>query len=145
MIINILISIVFYFILLYLSVNLIGLLARGLFPNPELDRLALEGGEFIKQEVKKAKRGDAFVNIIALILIIAYFYLLFYFWNIGVVAVALMIMTGRLPYLIWEIKNGKKITPAIAQTLPHNAMYYISGFLPWFAVPVLYYFLYIFK
>jgi hypothetical protein len=48
------------------------------------------------------------MNIIALILIIGFIYSLLHFWNIGVALSAIIIMAGRLPDLIWEIKHGKK-------------------------------------
>lgn len=145
MIIRILISIVLYFILMYLSVNLLGLFVRGLFSNPEMDKLKTEGYDFIKREIENFQRADKRLNIVALVLIIVYLYLLFHFWNIGVMSVAILIMTGRLPDLIWEIKNGKKITSTIASTLPKDALYYMSAFLPWLGLPLLYYSLYNFK
>ncbi len=139
MIIHILISVVFFFILMYLSVNLLGLFVRGLFSNPELDRLKQEGHEFIKHEIEKSQRADKWINFIALILIVTYLYLLFHFWNIGVMAAAIIIMAGRLPDLIWDIEHGKKTDPKL---MKKNALYYISAFLPWLAFPVLYYSLY---
>jgi len=154
MIINILISIAFYLILIYLSVNLLGYFVRGLFVNPELDisRLEEEGcsDEFVNNslamEFKKnepnAKKINIIITIIALILIITYFCLLFYFWNIGVMAVAIMLMATRLPDLLWEIKNGKKIN---LKTMPKNTLAYITTSLDWLGLPILYYFLYIFK
>lgn len=139
---NILISVVFYFVLIYLSVNLLGLFVRGLFSNPEFDSLKQEGHEFIKREIEKSQRADKWLNIIALILIITYLYLLFYIWNIWAMVAAIIIMIGRLPDLLWEIKNGKKTDPKL---MKKNALYYISALLPWLALPVLYYSLYYFQ
>jgi hypothetical protein len=139
MIVNILISVGFYFILMYLSLNLLGFFVRGLFSNTELDKLKQEGHEFIKQEIEKSQRADKWINLIALILIFAYLYTLFHFWNIGVVVAAIIIAVGRLPDLIWEIKHGRKTDPNL---MKHNALYYISAFLPWLALPVLYFSLY---
>ncbi|MCX6719830.1 MAG: hypothetical protein NTV36_01870 [Candidatus Staskawiczbacteria bacterium] len=127
---------------MYLSVNLLGLLVRGLFSNPELDDLKQEGHEFIKREIEKSQRADKWLNIIALILIIAYLYLLFHIWNIGVMSAAIIVMIGRLPDLLWEIKHGKRTDPKL---MKKNALYYISAFLPWLALPVLYYSLYYFQ
>lgn len=124
---------------MYLSVNLLGLFVRGLFSNPELDRLKQEGHEFIKHEVEKSQRADKWVNVIALILIFGYLYALFHFWNIGVVTAAVIIMVGRLPDLLWDIEHGKKTNPKL---MKKNVLYYISAFLPWLAFPVLYYSLY---
>lgn len=139
MIIHILISVVFYFILMYISVNLLGFLVRGLFTNPELERLKHEGQEFIKHEVEKSQRADKWINIIALVAIIAYFYALLHFWNIGVVVVAIMLMSSRLSDLLWEIKHGKKTD---TKSMPKNASYYITTLLTWGALPALYYYLY---
>ena len=123
---------------MYLSVNLLGFFVRGLFSNPELDRLESDGSEFVKHEVKKSQRADKWINIIALILIITYLYLLFHFWNIGVVIVAVIIMVSRFPDLLWEIKHGRKID----KSGPKNALFYISAILTFGALPVLYYSLY---
>jgi len=153
MIIQILISIASYLVIMYLSVNLLGYFVRGLFVNPKLDilRLKKEGynDEFINNslamEFKKnepaAKRTNVIITIIALILIIAYIYILFHYWNIGVMAVAIMLMGTRLPDLLWEIKNGKKIN---LKTIPKNTLSYITTSLDWLGLPILYYFLYIF-
>ena len=141
MIIHILISVVFFFILMYLSVNLLGLFVRGLFPQQELDRIKKEDPVFIavagsdKEYIRKQKR----TTIIALILNIAFFCLLFRIWNIGVVVVVIIIMAGRLPDLLWDIRHGKKTDPKLMRK---NALYYISAILPWVALPVLYYSLY---
>ena len=123
---------------MYLSINLVGFFVRGLFSNPELDKLEQEGHDFIKREVKKSKRADKWINVIALILIIAYLYLLFRIWNIGVMAIAIIFMAARLPDLLWEIKNGRKFDAKVA---PRNTLFYITTLLDWGALPLLYYFL----
>ncbi|OGH23453.1 MAG: hypothetical protein A2629_00200 [Candidatus Levybacteria bacterium RIFCSPHIGHO2_01_FULL_41_15] len=125
---------------MYASVNLLGLLVRGLFTNPELDKLEKETEhDFLKKEIAKSKKADKAINIIALVLIIAFSYALFHFWNIGVLAVALIIMAGRLPDLLWEIKHGRKVDPDL---MKKNALYYITSFLPWVGLPLLYFSLY---
>jgi len=125
-----------------LSINLLGLLVRGLFTNPELEKLKSEGHEFIKQEIEKSQRADKWINVIAFLLIVGYLYATFHFWNIGVTAVAIVLMIGRLPDLLWEIKTGKKTTVGVVRSMPKNALYFITTFLDWVALPSLYYFLY---
>ena len=140
MIIHILITVVFYFILMFLSTNLLGLFVRSLFSNPEINRLQSEtSSNILKDEIKKMQYAYKGVNITALILIITYLYLLFHFWNIGVMAVAVILMIGRLPDLVWEIKHGKKID---IKSAPNNVLTFITTFLIWAALPVLYYFIY---
>ena len=143
-IVHILISIVFYLVLMYLSINLLGLLVRGLFTNPEIDKLESETKhDFIKEEIKKSKRADKWVNVIAFLAIVIYIYATFHFWNIGITAVAIVLMLVRLPDLLWEIKTGQELNRvASALSMPKNALHYITTFLTIAALPALYYFLY---
>ena len=141
MITHILITIVFYFVLMLVSTNLLGLFVRGLFVNPEIEKLKTESHEFIKQEIKKYERAGKWVNVTAFLLIIVYLYLTFYFWNIGVTAVAVILMLARLPDLLWEIKTGKKVA---IYSMPKNTFSFITTFLTWASIPALYYFLYLF-
>ena len=142
-IVHILISIVFYFVLMWLSVNLLGLLVRGFFTNPELDKIEAETKhDFIKEEIEKSKRADKWLNLVAFLGIIGYLYATFHFWNIGVTSIALILMFVRLPDLLWEIKTGKKVTRSVAQEMPKNVLYFITTFLTFAALPALYYFLY---
>lgn len=139
MIFHILISVVFFFILMYLSVNLLGLFVRGLFPKLELERIKKEGLEHIKQNIGEYQHQQIWITIVALILNLIFFYSLFRIWNIGVVIAVIIIMAGRLPDLIWDIKHGKKTDPKL---MKKDALYYISAFLPWLGLPILYYSLY---
>lgn len=127
---------------MWLSINLLGLLVRGFFTNPDLEKLKSEGHDIVKQEIEKSERADKWLNLVAFLGIIGYLYATFHFWNIGVTAVALVLMLVRLPDLLWEIKTGKKITTSIARSMPKNALYYITTFLTFAALPALYYFLY---
>jgi len=45
---------------MYLSINLLGLFVRGLFTNPELEKLKKEGHDFIKQEIEKDEKANKF-------------------------------------------------------------------------------------
>ncbi len=141
MVIKILLTIIGYFALLYLSVNLLGFLVRGLFTNPELDSLKKEGQDFIKREIEKLERADKWINVLALILLIGYFFALVRFWNWGVAAVALILMLSRLPDLLWEIKYGRKIEPKL---LKKDFFYFSTLILMIGALPLLYYSLYLF-
>src|SRR5680860_964737 len=86
---NIIVSIVLYLVLILLSVNLIGLLVRGLFINPELEKLKSETEyEYLKEVIEKSENADKAINVIAFLLITGYLYATFYFWNIGVTAIA---------------------------------------------------------
>lgn len=139
-VLNILLTIVFYFVLMWLSVNLLGFFIRGLFVDPALERLESEGSDFIKKEIRQDKRVNMWGNIVGFLLIAGYLYTAFYFWNFGVVIVALMLMIARLPDLLWEIKNGKKITQdAIRST---SNISWVTLLIDLLAFVALYYFLY---
>jgi len=129
---------------MWLSVNLLGLLVRGFFTNPELDKIEAETKhDFIKQEIEKSKRADKWLNLIAFLGIIGYIYATFHFWNIGVTCIALILMFARLPDLLWEIKTGQQLNRvASALSMPKNTLYYITSFLTFAALPALYYILY---
>ncbi len=141
---HILISIVLYFVLLWLSTNLLGLLVRGLFTNPKLDELKSKTeNDFIKKEIEKSERADKWVNHTAFFAICGYLYATYHFGNIGVFIVAIILMLARLPDLIWEIRTGQQHNRvASALSMPKNALYYITPFLTFAALPALYYFLY---
>lgn len=143
-IVYILISALLFLVMLWLSVNLLGLFVRGLFNNPEIDKIEAETKhDFIKKEIEKSKSTDKWLNLIAFLSIIGYLYATFHFWNIGVTAVAIVLMLVRLPYLLWEIKTGQQHNRiASALSMPKSALYYITSLITFAALPVLYYFLY---
>ena len=129
-----------WFILMFLTTNLLGLFVRGLFTDSEIDKLGREGPDFLKEEVKKGKRADMVLNVIALVSIVGFFYLLFHFLNMYALLAALMLLAGRLPDLIWEIKHGKKID---VSTMTKNATFYLTSLLDWVSFPVFWYAVYL--
>lgn len=96
--------------LVIVGINLIGMFVRGLVLVVDADDQISKGSEAFKglaKEVYDAKTEKK-INVVAFALIIIYLIMLFYFWNIGVVIAAIMIMVGRIPDLLWEIKHGKQ-------------------------------------
>lgn len=143
MIIDILKTIVFFFILMYLSINLLGYFVRGLFTIPELDKVKqAQTHDFMKREVEKYQNTDKWITFFSFVLSLVYFFCLIYFWNIGVLIASIIIMIGRLPDLLWEIEHGRMTSPEL---MKKNTLYYISAFLPWLAFPILYYSLYVLR
>ena len=122
--------------MLWLSINLIGMLLRGLVSNPEIDQLATEGSDFIKKIAKEHQEAEKKVNFVALALIIVYLVALYYFWNVWIVVAALMIMAARIPDLLWEMQHGR----ANVKKMP--AIYHLTLLVMLAALPVLWYGLY---
>src|SRR3989344_5660895 len=122
MITQLLVSIISWLVLMFVGTNILGFLVRGFFTNPEIDKLTTEGHEFIKKEAIKAQGAERFTNIVAWIVMVAYLsFLGSYNW--GVLIASIMIMAGRLPDLLWEIKHGKKLDPKV---LPKDIQYYAT-------------------
>ena len=120
-----------WLILSLVSVNLIGILTRFFLTNLEMDRIAREGGDLTKKIIKEEKRRPTFL---ALVLIVVFLAALSYYWNFGVVIVALIIMAARIPDLLWEIRHGKsKKAPPI---------YMLTSAADWASLPMLWYAIY---
>lgn len=124
--------------LVLVGTNLIGMLIRGLVLIADVENQISKGNNAFKElagEIYDSKTEKK-VNIIALLQIIIYLIVLFYFWNYGVVIAAVMIMVSRIPDLLWEIKHGR-------QNIKHMPMRYLLTLVIIFAaLPVLWYALY---
>jgi hypothetical protein len=125
--------------LLFASTNLVGFLVRGLFTNPELNRLEIEGHDFAKEAVRQHRRTEQTVNIVALILVVAFLLALDHFWNAGVVLAATMLMVARITDLLWEMKHGSKLQ---LKEMRHPALWMLNTVLSWASLPALWYALY---
>lgn len=136
MISQILITFFGWLALVLVGINLVGMLVRGLISNPEMDKLAAEGHEFVKKLAREHQEAEKKVNYVALLLILIYLGALFYFWNIGVVVAAVMIMIARIPDLLWEMKYGR----AKIKDMP--PIYMLTLLIMLAALPVLWYALY---
>lgn len=123
-------TVVGYFILLYLSINLLGMIVRGFY-----DKIDNSGVDpILHNEVKKLNRAGNFTTLVFIVLTAGYYYLLYHFWNIGVVLTAAMLMMGRLQDLLWEIHNGRKVT---TKDRPKGIVSIFSTVLDWGAFVVL--------
>ena len=148
MIVHIFITILLYLVLMSISATLLGILVRSFFVGSSFNNKEIGNNKYIEREIRKYKYIGGWTGIVALFLIFAYFYTTFYFWNIGVTMVALVIMLGRLPDLLWEIKSGRLLrgmTFSQAKSiLPNTRWALIANFLVWASLPALYFFLYLF-
>jgi hypothetical protein len=121
-------------VLMFVGTNLLGLIVRGLVPNSGMDELEHEGDPFIQEQVAKYKRTNVGMTSFFAVLALIYFYLLFHFWNIGVVAVAATLMGARLPDLLFEIRTGQKVNK---WHMPRGPLNVFTTLLDWVALPVL--------
>ncbi len=132
-VVAILLGVVGWFILMLISTNLIGMFVRGLFPDGT-EELREDLPPALHKELDKNKRANTGVTILSFIFIAVFLYLLFAFVNIWAVVAALLLMLGRIPDLIWEIKHGRKVSKT---NKPKGILYTLTGIMDWVAVPVL--------
>ena len=108
MIFELIITFLGWIALMIVGTNLVGMLVRGFVLISEVRKLISKGsGAFKKVAAEFYKPSEERrVNVVALVLIVIYLIILFYFWNIGVVLVAASLMLARIPDLLWEMKHG---------------------------------------
>lgn len=82
-------------------------------------------------------------TLFSVLLGVLYLYLLLRFWNLGVLAVAAMLMLSRLPNLLWEIRTGQKVTMVHFRSgaAPKGAVAIVATVMMWAALPLLWLFL----
>jgi hypothetical protein len=125
-------AVVGWFVLMLVGTNLVGFVVRGLDEQPIA--AAADTPVFLQKEIAKANRTSTGMTLFFALLTALYLYLLFRFWSLGVVAAAAMLMLSRLPDLLWELRNGRKITPGDA---PRGVIAVLSTVMMWGAFPVL--------
>lgn len=93
-----------YFILLFVGTNLLGMIVRGIQPSPKNDNV----GNLTSVRNVSSNSNNT-MTIIASFISILYLYILYHYWNVGILAAGIILMLTRLPDLIFEIKTGEKI------------------------------------
>lgn len=138
---SIILSIVGYFVLMYITTNLTGMVVRGFFQNVGLEKLRKDKKthSFIKQEIARGDRIHNGITIFFFIIAVLFLYLLYRYLNIWAVAAALLLIFSRIPDLVWEIRNGKKVTKS---DRPKGGLYLITDITILIALPVLWWSLY---
>ncbi len=95
-----------------IGINLLGYVVRGLLWSPT--SMEEEVAEIVFKDMPNREPMTPTFNfaitLVSFVFTVAYFFALYHFWNIGLVAAAGIIMLSRLPDLLWEIKNGVKVT-----------------------------------
>lgn len=123
-----------WIILMLIGTNLVGLVVRGLFSNPNMEELKRQDNSFINNEVKKYEHANVVMTLFFSILSVLYLYLLLYFWNIGVATAAIMLMVSRVPDLLVEIRTGRVFD---RKSPTKGFVYTLATLLNWAALPVL--------
>ena len=116
-------------ILLFVGTNLIGFIVRGFLDPPSSksfeDAPTERTAKLLSSEIQRMKRANAGMTVFAILLTAAYLFSLFHFWNMYLALAGGMLMLTRLPDLLWEVRNGAKVTP---QSQPSGPLF-IAGTL----------------
>ncbi len=138
---GLILSIILSFVLLYVTINLTGMVVRGFFRNATLEKLKNDekAHSFIKTEIDRNNRVDDAITVVFAIISISYLYLLYRFFSFGVVVAVLIIVVARVPDLVWEIKNGRKVTRSDG---PKGGIHSITGIMGAISLLLLWWLLY---
>ena len=130
---QILISFAAWLILMFLSTNLLGFLARNTVSKLIISEESAAGDN------SNAEAAEQSLNPFALVLLLLFLSALFYFGNYALVFAVLMLMAGRLPDLVWEVRQGRKLHLG---DMKRTAFPVLSALLVWASLPVIWFGLY---
>ena len=97
-----------YFALMYLSINLIGIVLRSFFIRGlGMDKIKNEHKVIV---VLNDNKTQIFFGVIYVLLVCLFLYFLLYKFHWGFTLASIIMMSTRVPDLLWEIKKNQKIT-----------------------------------
>ena len=136
-------TILVWLMLTYIGINLIGHIMRSfvpaLSPMSPLDGISEDAKKLFNREIQSNRRADIALCLIFSILTVAYLFAIYHYWNIALVASAVLVMISRLPDLLWEIRTGQRITKTNTPKGVFSNIGVVIGFL---TLPLTWYALY---
>jgi hypothetical protein len=104
-------SIAVWAVLMFISINLIGFVVRGiLWSPPHIEVPSERMAELFRHETRRATLGSGAMTLLGILATAAYIFALFHFWNVWLAVAASVLMATRLPDLVWDIRTGKRLT-----------------------------------
>jgi len=134
-------TLIAWLVLTFVSVNLLGFFLRGVAANSELEIASGDMHHIIKLEARRMIIANRAVNVIALSAIILFVYAMWHFWNIGIALCVMLMMGCRIPDLIWEMNNGKRLEMAeMHKPIMHKPIFStLATLITWMTLPFLWY------
>jgi hypothetical protein len=124
-------------ILWFVTINLLGLVVRGWFyAPPAIDAPPGPAADLIARETNKMRFGGFVFALIATGALGLFLWWLNRHWNSWMAAAAVVVIVGRSPDLLWEIRTGQRVTRANA---PKGLVYRGSVFVVILAMPLVWY------
>jgi len=62
--------------------------------------------EVLRRESRRMSVGNMVMTLLSTLVIAAYLFALFHFWNVWLVIAGLIFMVSRIPALLWEIRRN---------------------------------------
>ena len=136
-ILSVILGVIGYFLLILLTTNLTGMVVRGLFRDAEIEemRCSEETSDFIRKQINNMNRWNNIGTIAFAIILFSFLYLLYRYIGVWSLISALLLITARIPGLLWEIKYKKR-------TRPQGIINVLAGLMAWLALPALWWALY---
>jgi hypothetical protein len=129
-------ALVAWFLLMFIGTNIIGFIVRGLVEMPAITKLEGDMPTVVRGEATAYKRFNRTLTALFVIIGVAYICVLYWLWNIGVAAAALILMVTRIPDLLREIRTGQKTT---LLSIPHGPFDFLLNILDWAMLPLLWF------
>jgi len=131
-------AIIAWIILTLIGTNLIGFLVRGIacllpFVNALIDP---ETDEVLRDAHRSTVIGGLTMTFLEILVIAAYLFSLFHFWNVWLALAGVTVMVLRIPDLIWEIRTGLRVTRT---RFPKGPVYSIARALWWGSLLLIWY------
>ena len=125
----------FYFILMFLSTNIIGFVVNG-FYDPILDwRHEMSESRLIERSKMNVTQMKT-VAYIFLIIAVVYLCSIYFMLNAGLAIVALAFMLTRIPDVRYEIRTNTKLN---RKNMPKNFINTITTIIDWLLLPCIYF------
>jgi len=136
LVLSIIKAVVAWFVLMFVGTNIIGFIVRGLVDMPAIKKLEDDIPTVVRGEATVYKRFNRTLTVLFVVIAVAYICVLYWLWNIGVAAAALILMVTRIPDLLREIRTGQKTT---FLSMPRGPFDLFLTILDWAMLPLLWF------
>lgn len=121
----------------FITINLLGWALRsGSYSPATIDAPTDRVSELLEREGNRMRFGGTIWNLLGVAALGLFLWTLYQQWNIWILAAAAMIVVGRLPDLLWEMRSGLRVTPA---NCPKGVLYRGAVVLVWLALPLVWF------
>jgi hypothetical protein len=136
LVLSIIKAVVAWFVLMFIGTNIIGFIVRGLVEMPVIKKLEDDMPTVVRGGATAYKRFNRTLAVLFVVIGVAYICVLYWVWNIGVAAAALILMVTRIPDLLREIRTGEKAT---LLSKPRGPFDLFLTILDWAMLPLLWF------